>query len=74
MPPSSSEQSDKQKNQQPKSWEELLGVSSGATYDEVRRAFRRRIVAVHPDKGGSAAEFFELQQAFASACLSVDRQ
>ncbi|HLT38670.1 MAG TPA: DnaJ domain-containing protein [Enhygromyxa sp.] len=31
---------------------ELLGVTPTATADEIRRAYRRRIAEVHPDKPG----------------------
>jgi DnaJ family protein C protein 19 len=32
----------------------ILGLSEGASADEVRAAHRRLVRAVHPDKGGSA--------------------
>mmetsp|Transcript_31970 Transcript_31970/g.90777 ORF Transcript_31970/g.90777 Transcript_31970/m.90777 type:complete len:208 (+) Transcript_31970:16-639(+) len=46
--------------------EDVLGVSSGASAEEIRRAYRRRVVATHPDKGGSADAFVELQEAVAA--------
>jgi curved DNA-binding protein CbpA len=44
-------------------------VEPGAAQDKVRKAFRRRAAATHPDKGGSTAEFVELQEAVAAARL-----
>jgi len=42
----------------------LLGVSAHATPDELRRAFRRRALSTHPDRGGDAAGFDETVVAF----------
>ena len=36
---------------------ELLGVARDAPPEEVRRAYHRKALASHPDKGGSAAAF-----------------
>ncbi len=44
----------------------LLGVSSRATPDELRRAFRRCALSTHPDRGGDAACFDETVVAFRS--------
>jgi hypothetical protein len=44
----------------------LLGVSAHATPDELRRAFRRRALSTHPDRGGDAAGFDETVVAFRS--------
>ena len=41
----------------------LLGVSELATVDDVRRAFRRRAQAVHPDHGGDPRQFGEVRSA-----------
>lgn len=40
-------------------------MARGASPAEVRRAYLRRLVTAHPDKGGDAAAFQGLQQAFA---------
>ena len=42
----------------------LLGVSSHATPDELRQAFRRHALSTHPDRGGDAARFDETVVAF----------
>ncbi len=43
---------------------EVLGVAATATEDELRRAFRQRLRATHPDTGGDAAEFVRVQRAW----------
>lgn len=35
----------------------VLGVAEHATHDEIRRAFRARALATHPDRGGDRTEF-----------------
>ena len=42
----------------------VLGVSSSATEDELRRAYRRRLRETHPDTGGVASEFNAVQLAW----------
>lgn len=43
---------------------EVLGVAPSATDDEIRRAYRVRARRTHPDVGGDAAEFVQVQQAW----------
>jgi molecular chaperone DnaJ len=44
---------------------EVLGVSKGASADEIKKAFRRRAVELHPDKeGGDETKFKELNEAY----------
>lgn len=44
---------------------EILGVSKGASDDEIKKAFRRLAVQHHPDKeGGDEAKFKEINEAY----------
>lgn len=44
---------------------EILGVSKGASADEIKKAFRRKAVELHPDKqGGDEAKFKEINEAY----------
>ncbi len=43
---------------------DILGVSKGASDDEIKKAFRRQAVQHHPDKGGDEAKFKELNEAY----------
>ncbi|WP_022881738.1 J domain-containing protein [Gryllotalpicola ginsengisoli] len=42
----------------------VLGVDAGASDDELKRAYRRRLRETHPDTGGSAEEFRAVQEAW----------
>ncbi|MFO7834043.1 MAG: J domain-containing protein [Halohasta sp.] len=44
-----------------------LGLDAGATEDEVRSAYRSLAKEVHPDRGGTEAEFKQLQDAYTTA-------
>ncbi len=43
----------------------VLGVASDAGPEEVRRAYRARLHATHPDHGGDTQSFIEVMEAFA---------
>lgn len=44
---------------------EVLGISKGASPDEIKKAFRRQAVQYHPDKeGGDETKFKELNEAY----------
>jgi hypothetical protein len=51
---------------QPSIWE-TLGVPSNATSDELKRAYRARALATHPDRGGDPEAFRAVQSAFKEA-------
>lgn len=42
----------------------ILGVSKGASSDEIKTAFRKKAHEHHPDKGGDAEKFKELNEAY----------
>lgn len=46
--------------------EEVLGVKAGATANELRAAYREKMLAAHPDKGGDAAAFCRVKRAYLS--------
>ena len=54
---------------------EVLGVSKGASADEIKKAFRRSAVKHHPDKeGGDEAKFKEVNEAYEVLKDSEKRQ
>ena len=40
-----------------KRYYELLGVKRNATDDDLKKAFRKKSLKMHPDKGGDPAKF-----------------
>lgn len=51
----------------PRPWHEVLQVAPNADWDVIEAAYKRLLHKVHPDKGGSEAEFMDLQEAFKQA-------
>merc|ERR1719499_327814 len=43
---------------------DLLGVDKKASYDEIRKAFRKLALKNHPDRGGDKEKFQELNAAY----------
>jgi molecular chaperone DnaJ len=43
----------------------ILGLTKGASEDEVKKAFRKLAQKYHPDKGGDEAKFKEVSEAYA---------
>ncbi|MCW1892429.1 MAG: molecular chaperone DnaJ [Candidatus Uhrbacteria bacterium] len=43
---------------------DILGVPKGANQDEIKKAFRKKAHELHPDKGGDAAAFKEVNEAY----------
>jgi molecular chaperone DnaJ len=53
----------------------ILGVSKGASQDEIKKAFRKKAHEYHPDKGnGNADKFKEVNQAYQVLSDSQKRQ
>lgn len=48
----------------PKDYYNILGVSKTASADEIKTAFRKKAHLHHPDKGGDAEKFKELNEAY----------
>ena len=47
-----------------KNYYDILGVTSKAAADEIKRAYRKLASQHHPDKGGDVAKFQEIEQAY----------
>ena len=43
---------------------DMLGINSSASADEIRKAYKRKALQHHPDKGGSASTFRKVQTAY----------
>lgn len=43
---------------------EVLGVGKNASADEIKKAFRRKAVEHHPDRGGNEEQFKEINEAY----------
>lgn len=48
-----------------KSYYEILGVARTATAQEIHKAYRKRALALHPDRGGNEDDFKDLGAAHA---------
>lgn len=53
---------------------DVLGVASTASCDELRRAYKRRVLVHHPDKGGNASSFRLLHLAFETLSSPLRRK
>ena len=42
----------------------VLGIQPGASKDEAKKAFKRRAMETHPDRGGNEEEFKKVNEAY----------
>lgn len=53
---------------------DILGVSKSATQDEIKKAYRKKAIEHHPDKGGDEAKFREASEAYETLSDDSKRQ
>ena len=46
---------------------QILGLSGSSSIEEIKRAYRKRALETHPDRGGDSAAFRAVQAAYESA-------
>lgn len=51
----------------------VLGVPRDATAADIKRAFRRRALETHPDRGGDAEAFQAVHRAYERALARAER-
>jgi molecular chaperone DnaJ len=49
-----------------KNYYEVLGVSEDATQDDIKKAYKKKAIEHHPDKGGNEEEFKKISEAYES--------
>jgi len=47
-----------------KEFYEIIGVPQDASADDIKKAYRKKVIKAHPDKGGDVEEFKKLQAAY----------
>lgn len=47
-----------------KEFYEVIGVPQDASQDDIKKAYRKKVIKAHPDKGGDPEEFKKLQAAY----------
>ena len=49
----------------------LLGIRAPCTLDDIKAAYRRRAMEVHPDRGGSPGDFLAVEDAYRQLLVAV---
>jgi hypothetical protein len=57
---------------QQKSWCEILEVKPWATAEQIKEAYRKKAMEVHPDKGGTSEMFTIVKNAYDQGLLAVN--
>jgi len=57
-----------------KEFYEILGVEQNASQDDIKKAYRKKVIKAHPDKGGDVEEFKKLQAAYEVLSSSEKRE
>src|SRR5262249_54905745 len=52
----------------------ILRVERGCTREEVKEAFRAKVVCAHPDRGGEQLTFVQLRAAYEQILRELDRR
>lgn len=63
-PPDPTKRRTREATQPPPSAWSLLGLPAGASLEDVKRAYRKRALETHPDRGGDEAAFRAVQRAY----------
>ena len=53
-----------------KDYYSILGISKSASEDEIKKAFRKKAHEHHPDKGGDAKKFTDVNEAYQAGANS----
>lgn len=43
---------------------EVIGVESNASIDDIKKTYKKKVIKMHPDKGGDPEKFKEFQEAY----------
>ncbi|WP_297055534.1 DnaJ C-terminal domain-containing protein [Thermosulfurimonas sp.] len=53
---------------------QILGVSPRASWEEIRRAYLRKVKSLHPDRGGDREAYLALQEAYETLRRACERR
>ena len=55
---------DREEDDEANSNERVLGLKRSSSQEEIKKAFRKKAMETHPDKGGDPAEFRKVREAY----------